>query len=644
MATVSKTLGTSGYVITNTTTELVAAASNTYYTITAFNLDWNSNGAYILSGYPARTFTISLQDTSGTTLVTIGTYSYNNNGSRPTISWTGSVNVTAGRGINYVMSSTYDSGTCGIKNAFIVNLTYTSASVYTSCTAPTSVSVASTNVAPGASVKLSWSGASAGTNNAITGYHVYRATSASGTYSYLSAVSSTSTSSSTTVTAPTTSGSAYYYKVYTIGTVSGYNSGASSAYATLTCSCTKPTAPTSVSVSSTNVKPSATVTLSWSGASAGTNNAITGYQIYRATSASGTYSSLATVSSTSTSGSYSVTAPSSSGSSYYYKIYTVGTYSSYSPSTISSAYATLTCTYTAPTAPTSISLSKTAVLPSTNVTLSWSGAASGTNNAITSYHIYRSTSSSGTYTHIATVTTTATSGSTTVASNSSYNSSYYYRVYAIGTYSNSGASGTVALKSVGASSGSITCSKKLTTSTATFTISNTIGTGDTFSSFKLYYQTSSDGSTWGSETLYGTYTSAQTSITTSTLTSGYFYKFYAKLTTAAGYTATYSGTPVIYRWSGSWTDTLTSGSTLIKATHMTEIQNLANKARIAYGLSTQSFTTITAGSTQLSGWSSHVGEIRTAANACASKTYTTISANNCSAAIMNELRTNVAAL
>ncbi|MBQ8201227.1 MAG: hypothetical protein IJZ74_05610, partial [Clostridia bacterium] len=238
-----------------------------------------------------------------------------------------------------------------IRTGCYITLTINYENKYTACTAPTTVKVASSTVDAGTTTTLSWSGATAGQNNPIRGYVVYRSTSASSGYTVLETVSTTSY----TVTAPSTMGSTYYYKVATLDTVDGSQT-LSSVYASLTArTYTACTAPTTVKVSTTNVAPGASVTLSWSGAAAGTNNAITGYQIYRSTSASSTYSLLTSVSVTATSGSATVTAPTASGSSYYYKVLTVGTKSGYN-SGQSSTYATLTCSYSAPSAPTTVTI------------------------------------------------------------------------------------------------------------------------------------------------------------------------------------------------------------------------------------------------------------------------------------------------
>jgi hypothetical protein len=77
-------------------------------------------------------------------------------------------------------------------------------------------------------VSISWSGASAGTNNAIAGYTIYYAVGSAPTTSS-SSVNVTSSPYSFTIPSNATRGATYYFKVLTRGSVSGYNSGISSA-------------------------------------------------------------------------------------------------------------------------------------------------------------------------------------------------------------------------------------------------------------------------------------------------------------------------------------------------------------------------------------------------------------------------------
>lgn len=184
------------------------------------------------------------------------------------------------------------SSIAGISNVYM-HIEYTMP--YTNPTAPTSVIISKATAAPGGTATLSWSGAVGGTDNPITSYSVYLSTSETGTYSYLTGASTSSGSGSCTVAAPTTNGSAYYYKVLVSGSVSGYeNSALSSSYATFTCSYSAPEAPSNVRITSskngtqkTSLSVGAhsdsnfTITLSWNASSSGTNNAVKSYTIYR---------------------------------------------------------------------------------------------------------------------------------------------------------------------------------------------------------------------------------------------------------------------------------------------------------------------------------------------------------------------------
>lgn len=300
----------------------------------------------------------------------------------------------------------------------------------TACGAPTTITVGSNNVSPGAKVSLRWSGAKAGTINPIKGYEVYYATSANGYYDLLAKVSSTATSSSTTVTAPSTNGETYYYKVLTVGTVEGYDSATSTAYASLTCSYSAPKAPSTVTVAATVVDAGGSTTLSWSGATSGTNNAISGYKVYRSSYETSGYDLLASFGASTTS--TTVKAPNSMGDSYYYKVAVVGSLED--SEILSSTYATLTARlYTACTAPTAVATDSSNVAPGAKATISWSGAKAGTNNAITGYEIYRSTSPTDGYSRLTTVGSASTSGSATVIAPTSNGTTYYYKILTVGT-------------------------------------------------------------------------------------------------------------------------------------------------------------------------------------------------------------------
>ena len=198
------------------------------------------------------------------------------------------------------------------------------------------------------------------------------------------------------------------------------------------------TAPSTVSTP-TDVAPGTDVTLSWSGAGAGTNNAITGYQVYRSTSAASGYTALGNkVVATATSGSLTVTSHATNGSSYYYKVATIGTVAGYD-SGQSSAYATLKTTVTDPTAPTAVS-TPTNVAPSSTQDLTWSGAAAGTNNAISTYEIHRSTDGGATYSLL----TTDSASPLAVTAPATNGGIFTYKVKTVGARSNSGLSSVYA--------------------------------------------------------------------------------------------------------------------------------------------------------------------------------------------------------
>ena len=152
--------------------------------------------------------------------------------------------------------------------------------LYTNCSAPTSVWVDSTITAPGGDTTLHWSGASAGTGLSIKEYDVYRATSLNGNYKYIGSTTSTSYS----VQSPTTRGSTYYYKVRSYASVQPYNSEHSKAYGYVSANYLTE-APTA-SVDRTSV-PSIGATVKFT-VSAGSDKDKQSCTLYYATSSTGT--------------------------------------------------------------------------------------------------------------------------------------------------------------------------------------------------------------------------------------------------------------------------------------------------------------------------------------------------------------------
>lgn len=211
---------------------------------------------------------------------------------------------------------------------------------------------------------------------------------------------------------------------------------------------TNPTAPTSVTISPTTAAPGGSATLSWSGASAGNSNPITGYDIYICDGdPNGTYSYYKNVKSTSTSDSSTVDGPTTNNAVRYFKVITLGTVSDYPWSALSSSYASLTCSYSAPSAPKNVRISK-CISTGENATLTWDAGSAGTNNPIAGYHIYYRDSSDGI--NWGNETLYADAGNVTSYSVSPPAVGYYrkYIVYSIGTVSGSNSSGTVCYGSV----------------------------------------------------------------------------------------------------------------------------------------------------------------------------------------------------
>ncbi|MDD2329051.1 MAG: hypothetical protein PHZ13_12295, partial [bacterium] len=254
---------------------------------------------------------------------------------------------------------------------------------YSKCTAPTTVTVSPTSTGKSKTASLSWSGAGNGTNNTVNGYDIYHSTtSATSGFSFLKS----STTSPTSVTSSATNGGKIYYKIVAKGTAgSSYYSDMSSKYATLTTTWTNATAPNSVT-GPTNVVMNTSQTISWSGAAGGTNNPITGYEVYY--SGDSYAAPIATTNASTTTA--TVTSHATNGSSYIYKVKVIAELNS----AFSSDTHTMKSYVGAITAPSSISLGANNLAPGGTTSLSWSGQAGGTNNPITGYEIQTSSNNS----------------------------------------------------------------------------------------------------------------------------------------------------------------------------------------------------------------------------------------------------------
>ena len=256
-------------------------------------------------------------------------------------------------------------------------------------------------VASTGKIKLTWDKV-----DGATKYEIYRATSKTGTYSKLTTTTSTSyTNTSAKV------GTAYYYKVRAINGTTAANSSYSDIHS-MTCDCAQPVVSISVVASSGKIK------LTWKAVEGATK-----YEIWRATSKTGTYTKMYTT--TSTSYTNSTAKP---GTTYYYKVKAIA-----SKSAANSAYSaikSMTCDLAQPVVKITTS--------SGDPNLSWDKV-----TGATKYEVYRATSKTGTYTKLTTVTGTSYTNTSAKAG-----TTYYYKVIAVGSKSaaNSAFSTVVSIK------------------------------------------------------------------------------------------------------------------------------------------------------------------------------------------------------
>ena len=167
------------------------------------------------------------------------------------------------------------------EDTLIITLTYEDAA--TACGAPTS-SVYNTPCATD-TVAMSWSGATAGSNNAIVGYEIQYRDSTDGTtyasdWANLTTIASTETSDSADLQMPSTPAMYRQFRIRTLGEAgAGYESSWFVAGTVQRFGVCKP--PESLSIS-TNTPPfESPLTISWIGASAGVGDTISGYALWR---------------------------------------------------------------------------------------------------------------------------------------------------------------------------------------------------------------------------------------------------------------------------------------------------------------------------------------------------------------------------
>ncbi|HKD94095.1 MAG TPA: fibronectin type III domain-containing protein [Gaiellaceae bacterium] len=280
-------------------------------------------------------------------------------------------------------------------------------------TAPGAPSLTSA-AAGNASIALAWSAPSSNGGSAITGYRVYRSTSA-GNETLLTTLGNVNAWTDSGLS----NGATYYYKVSALNSV-GESVASNEMSATPSQPATAPSAPTLNSATAGN----ATVALAWSAPTSNGGSAITGYRVYRGTSA-GNETLLTTLG--------NVTAWTDSGltngATYYYKVSALNSVGESVGSNEMSA--TPSQPATAPSAPTLNS----ATAANTTVTLAWGAPSNNGGSAVTGYRVYRGTSSGG-----ETLVTTLGNITSWTDTGLGNGTTYYYKVSAVNSVGESVAS------------------------------------------------------------------------------------------------------------------------------------------------------------------------------------------------------------
>lgn len=366
----------------------------------------------------------------------------------------------------------------------------------------------------------------------------------------------------------------------------------------------KATAPTSIAINgstSAYVAQNGTATLTWSGGSGGTNNAMTGYKIYCNGSLYSTQGSSIT----------SLSIPAKAAGTYLWTVRTACAEKDSADSAGVYCYS-----YSNPTAPTSVLIDPSTAAPGEEAVLSWAGEADGVHNPIVSFSIYRSTSASGEKVRQA----GTTEHSYTVNAPDTDGNAYYYTVICVGTR-DATYSAHSSQAVLWAYQGKVyvpgECVLDCATSHEPVTMTWTAPAEDSanpITGYEIHRSSSSDALNWSDWGYLG-----ETTTTTMTVappeTYGDYYRFRVRTKGTAGVS--------------DWTTCLNqlrrehvpfeyedanfvALSTPIKAKHMTELQTYANGLLSFYSLGEEDMTTIVAGETSLGGWTDHVNEIRNA--------------------------------
>lgn len=247
-------------------------------------------------------------------------------------------------------------------------------------------------------VKVSWAKSSE-----ASGYEIFRDVTSTGTYSQVGTVTDGETLSYTNGSLLT--GKTYYYKVRAYRTVDGKK--AYSSYSSAISS--KPVLSSVNSVKSASAGYNK-IKVNWAQVSGAS-----GYEVYRSTTKTGTYSNMKSITSGST---FSfLDSGLTTGKTYYYK---VRAYRTVSGTKVYNSFSSIVSSIPTLEKPAKITASKAS---STSIKVSWSKVSEAWG-----YEIYRATTKAGTYTNIKTLTT----GSTVSYTNTSLmkRKTYYYKIRA----------------------------------------------------------------------------------------------------------------------------------------------------------------------------------------------------------------------
>jgi hypothetical protein len=355
-------------------------------------------------------------------------------------------------------------------------------------------------------------------------------------------------------------------------------------------------------------------TLSCSGATQGTNNNIVGYEIQYAESSNGTtwgaWTALKTVTTTALSFSTTVTLSSTRGNYRKYRIRALGEYD------IDSAWKETASVRknSIPTAPTSASITPL-VLESGYITIAWAGAADADNN-IDHYAVEYATSVDGvTFGSWAasSVSPANISPAQTTAADLIRGQYRKYRIAAVdafgqtspwketNTFRKNSAPSAPTINQPGTSKTTYNPRPRLL-----MTVGNDVDSQNQIVSASGYTASTAGAQAAGKKLILRKDNPAAAGTVSASVIS----------TDSLGVASSAAAKSLTYA-EPSFTDaTLAAGTTARKAAHINELRTMVNTVRAYYGIAAYSWAeTITAGTTPLANWATHIAELRAAIDA-----------------------------